>query len=85
MALLEVAGITKVYPGVVANDDVSLAVDHGEVMAVLGETGAGKRTLMKILDGFVTPDSGEIRLHGKAVRIRSPRDAAQLDLGMVSQ
>jgi ABC-type uncharacterized transport system ATPase subunit len=85
MALLEIAGITKVYPGVVANDDVSLAVEAGEVMAVLGENGAGKSTLMKILYGFVTPDSGEIRLGGRPVRIRSPRDAARLNLGMVSQ
>ncbi len=85
MALLELAGITKVYPGVVANDDVSLAVEAGEVMAVLGENGAGKSTLMKILYGFVTPDSGEIRLRERAVRIRSPRDATRLNLGMVSQ
>ena len=67
MALLEVSGITKIYPGVVANDGVSLAVEAGEVMAVLGENGAGKSTLMKILYGFVTPDSGDVRLHGRPV------------------
>jgi simple sugar transport system ATP-binding protein len=85
MALLELEGITKVYPGVIANEDVSLAVEPGEVMAVLGENGAGKSTLMKILYGYVTPDRGAIRLHGEAVRIRSPRDATRLNLGMVSQ
>ncbi|MDX6535438.1 MAG: ral nucleoside transport system ATP-binding protein, partial [Gaiellales bacterium] len=85
MALVELEGITKVYPGVIANEDVSLAVEPGEVMAVLGENGAGKSTLMKILFGYVTPDRGTFRLHGEPVRIRSPRDATRLKLGMVSQ
>jgi simple sugar transport system ATP-binding protein len=85
VALLELEGITKVYPGVIANEDVSLAVEPGEVMAVLGENGAGKSTLMKILFGFVTPDRGTVRLRGEPVRIRSPRDATRLNLGMVSQ
>jgi simple sugar transport system ATP-binding protein len=83
--VLKLDGITKVYPGVVANEDVGLVVEPGEVMAVLGENGAGKSTLMKILYGFVAPDRGSIELHGTPVKIRSPRDATRLNLGMVSQ
>ncbi len=77
--------ITKTFPGVVANHEVTLDVQAGEVHALLGENGAGKTTLMSALYGIHQPDSGEIRLDGRAVRIRSPRDAIALGIGMVPQ
>ena len=78
-------GIRKTFPGVVANDDVSLDVAAGEVHALLGENGAGKTTLMNILYGVYQPDNGEIRLRDRTVRIRSPRDAIAFGIGMVPQ
>lgn len=83
--LLSLRGITKKYSGVVANDDVSLSVDAGEVVGLLGENGAGKSTLMHILSGTVSPDSGEIRLDGGRARFSSPRAAALAGIGMVHQ
>jgi len=77
--------ITKTFPGVVANDDVTLEVQAGEVHALLGENGAGKTTLMSILYGIHQPNHGEIRLDGRVVRIRSSRDAIALGIGMVPQ
>ena len=77
--------ITKVFPGVVANDGVTFEVKAGEVHALLGENGAGKTTLMNILYGLYQADSGEIYLYGKKVRIRSPRDAIRHRIGMVHQ
>ncbi|KKM11508.1 heme ABC transporter ATP-binding protein [Clostridiales bacterium PH28_bin88] len=82
---LEMRGITKRFPGVLANDDVSIEVRAGEVLALLGENGAGKTTLMNILYGLYQPDSGEIRVNGRAVAINSPRDALGLGIGMVHQ
>ena len=82
---LELRGIVKRYPGVVANDDVSLAVDKGEIRAIVGENGAGKTTLMSILYGLVQPDEGEILLRGDPVRFSSPLDAIAAGLGMVHQ
>ncbi|MCY4665049.1 MAG: ATP-binding cassette domain-containing protein, partial [Acidimicrobiaceae bacterium] len=68
MALaIELTGITKTFPGVVANDDINLAVTEGEIHAICGENGAGKSTLMKILYGMQPPDSGEIKIRGQAV------------------
>ncbi len=84
-ATLVVRGITKTFPGVVANDQVTLEVRAGEVHALLGENGAGKTTLMNILYGIYQPDRGEIGLNGRSVRIRSPRDAIALGIGMVPQ
>src|SRR3954451_10072844 len=78
-------GITKRFPGVVANDDVSLDVRRGEVHALLGENGAGKSTLMNILYGLYHPDAGEIRLNGKPVSFRSASDAIDAGIGMVHQ
>jgi len=78
-------GITKQFPGVLANDGISLAVRHGEVHCLLGENGAGKSTLISILSGMVRPDAGEIRVGGRVVRIDSPRAALELGVGTVYQ
>jgi general nucleoside transport system ATP-binding protein len=83
--VLEMRGIRKEFPGVVANDDVSLAIRRGEVHALLGENGAGKSTLMNILYGLYRPDAGEILLHGERVSFSSARDAIQAGIGMVHQ
>jgi general nucleoside transport system ATP-binding protein len=83
--VLEMRGIRKEFPGVVANDEVSFEVRRGEVHALLGENGAGKSTLMNILYGLYRPDGGEIRLNGKPVSFSSARDAIQAGIGMVHQ
>ena len=77
--------ITKRFPGVLANDQVSLEVRTGEVHALLGENGAGKTTLMNILYGLYQPDEGEIRLKGEPVSFRSPKDAMSRGVGLVAQ
>jgi ABC-type uncharacterized transport system ATPase subunit len=82
---LALSGITKRYPGVVANDDVSLRVAPGEIHALLGENGAGKSTLMKIVYGSVRPDAGEIRVDGRPVAVRNPQEARRLGISMVFQ
>ena len=82
---LELIGISKQYPAVKANDNVSLKVAPGEIHALLGENGAGKSTLMKIVFGAVQPDEGEIRVDGKTVQIRNPHEARALGIAMVFQ
>ena len=82
---LQLSGITKRYPGVVANSGVSLTVQPGEVHAVLGENGAGKSTLMKIIYGSVKPDEGTVMFNGKPVHIRNPQEARALGISMVFQ
>ena len=85
MDRLELAGISKQYPAVKANDGVSLRVKPGEIHAVLGENGAGKSTLMKIIYGAVKPDAGEMRWNGQPVQVASPAAARQLGISMVYQ
>ncbi|MDR1277807.1 MAG: ABC transporter ATP-binding protein [Treponema sp.] len=82
---IEMINITKVFPGVIANDQVNLRVEQGAIHALLGENGAGKSTLMSILFGLYEPDSGIIKIRGKRVKIRSPNDATALGIGMVHQ
>ena len=83
--ILEARGITKRFPGVVANDQIDFEIRAGEIHAVLGENGAGKTTLMKILFGQYQPDEGEMFIGGKEVRFKSPLDAIDLGIGMVHQ
>jgi len=83
--LLEMREITKSFPGVTANDHVSLDLREGEILALVGENGAGKTTLMKILYGLHKPDSGSIFVRGSRVSIRGPRDAIRRGIGMVHQ
>src|SRR5918992_5301605 len=83
--LLELRGITKQFPGVLANDQVDFDLTKGEVHALLGENGAGKTTLMNILFGLYHPDDGEIRVNGRPVRFENARDAVQAGLAMVHQ
>src|SRR5229473_4889209 len=82
---LETIGMTKIFGPLVALDDVSLAVESGAFHALLGENGAGKSTLVKCIMGFYSPDQGHVRLNGKEVVIRNPRDARALGIGMVYQ
>ncbi|HPU20155.1 MAG TPA: ATP-binding cassette domain-containing protein, partial [Alicycliphilus sp.] len=82
---LQLAGITKRYPAVLANDAISLTVQPGEVHAVLGENGAGKSTLMKIIYGAVKPDAGQMLFDGRPVQVKNPQEARQLGIAMVFQ
>src|SRR5690554_1513177 len=83
--IIEMLGITKAFPGIVANDDVTLQVKPGEIHALLGENGAGKSTLMNVLFGLYQQDKGVIKLRGKEVDISGPREANDLGIGMVHQ
>jgi general nucleoside transport system ATP-binding protein len=85
MLRLELVNISKQYPAVKANDSVNLRVQPGEIHAVLGENGAGKSTMMKMIYGAVRPDEGEIRWNGQAVNIRNPQEARTLGISMVFQ
>ncbi|MXX27049.1 MAG: ABC transporter ATP-binding protein [Caldilineaceae bacterium SB0668_bin_21] len=82
---LAVNGITKLFPGVVANRDIDLALHEGEILALLGENGAGKSTLMNIIYGLYQPTEGRILVDGRPVDLHSPRDAIDLGIGMVHQ
>ena len=82
---VELVGITKAFPGVVANDHIDLVVRRGEVLCLLGENGAGKSTLMSILSGMLRPDAGRVLVDGREVSIDSPRAAIELGIGMVYQ
>jgi len=83
--ILELRGITKVFPGVVANDHIDLALNQGEILALLGENGAGKTTLMNILYGLYAPNEGQIIIRGQETTIHSPSDAISRGIGMVHQ
>ena len=83
--VLEVRNITKRFPGVIANDDVSFTLEHGEIHAFLGENGAGKSTLMNMLYGLYRPDQGQILINGQDANISGPNDAIARGLGMVHQ
>lgn len=83
--VLQMKGITKRFPGVVANDNIDLDIKAGEIHAILGENGAGKTTLMNILYGIYQPDEGDIYVNGKKTVIESPKDAIRLGIGMVHQ
>ena len=83
--IIEMRHITKIFPGIRANDDITIQLKRGEIHALLGENGAGKSTLMSVLFGLYQPDEGEIVFNGKPVKINSPNDATALGIGMVHQ
>ena len=83
--VIEMIGITKDFPGIRANDDITLRLVRGEIHALLGENGAGKSTLMSVLFGLYQPDAGEIRKNGALIAIKNPNDANQAGIGMVHQ
>ena len=83
--MLEARGITKRFPGVLANDDVDLTVRQGEIVCLLGENGAGKSTLMNVIYGLYQPDAGELVVRGQPVRFTSSADAIAAGIGMVHQ
>ena len=83
--IIEMLNITKEFPGIVANDNITLRLRKGEIHALLGENGAGKSTLMSVLFGLYQPEKGEIRKNGKTVEINNPNDANDLGIGMVHQ
>lgn len=83
--VLEVRGITKRFPGVLANDNINLTLRKGEVLGLLGENGAGKSTLMNMIYGLYKPDEGEILVNGQVADIAGPKDAIELGIGMVHQ
>ena len=82
---IEMLNITKVFPGIIANDNITLQLKKGEIHALLGENGAGKSTLMSVLFGMYQPEEGVIKKDGKEVKINDPNDANDLGIGMVHQ
>lgn len=83
--IIEMMNITKTFPGIIANDNITLQLRKGEIHALLGENGAGKSTLMSVLFGLYQPDHGKILISGKEVKIRNPNDANRYGIGMVHQ
>ena len=83
--IIEMKNITKVFPGIIANDNITFELRKGEIHALLGENGAGKSTLMSILFGMYTPDSGQIYKNGEPITILTPNDANDYGIGMVHQ
>ena len=83
--VIEMLNITKVFPGIKANDNITLQLRPGEIHALLGENGAGKSTLMSVLFGLYQPEEGVIKKNGQVVQIRNPNDATALHIGMVHQ
>lgn len=84
-AIIQIENLTKTFGQVVANKDINLSVNKGEIHALLGENGAGKSTLMNMLSGIYSPDSGSIFVHGKPVRFSSPKDSIHMGIGMIHQ
>ena len=84
-AMIELRGITKHFGSVIANENVDLTVNRGEILSVLGENGSGKTSLMNMLAGIYFPDAGHIFVEGQEVVIRSPKDAFDLGIGMIHQ
>src|SRR5688500_652540 len=82
---LEMSGIGKRFPGVTALDSVHFTANAGEVVALIGENGAGNSTLMKMLAGIHAPDAGEIRLGGRPITVRSPREATDAGIAIIHQ
>ena len=82
---IEMINITKEFPGIIANDNITLQVKKGEIHALLGENGAGKSTLMSVLFGLYQPEKGIIKKDGQEVKIKNPNDANDLGIGMVHQ
>ena len=82
---IEMLNITKKFPGIIANDNITLQLRKGEIHALLGENGAGKSTLMSVLFGLYQPEEGEIHKDGRKVEIKDPNDANALGIGMVHQ
>ena len=82
---IEMIDITKTFPGIKANDHITIQLKKGEIHALLGENGAGKSTLMSVLFGLYQPEEGEIRKDGECVHIKNPNDANRLGIGMVHQ
>ena len=82
---LKVSKVSKIYPGCIANDNVSLDFESGKIYALLGENGAGKSTLVKILSGVINPDECQIFLNDKHLKLSSPKDAKNNNIGMVFQ
>src|ERR1700689_1177000 len=85
VALLEIRGVSKSFPGVRALDGVSVQLRSGSVHALMGENGAGKSTLMKIVAGIYVPEGGELRMEGRALRLHSPRQALERGIAMIHQ
>jgi len=85
MYIIEMRNITKEFPGIIANDDITLQLEKGEIHALLGENGAGKSTLMSVLFGLYTPERGDIYKDGNKIRINGPNDATRFGIGMVHQ
>ena len=83
--VIEMLNITKEFPGIKANDNITLQLRPGEIHALLGENGAGKSTLMSVLFGLYQPESGVIKKDGQVVQIKNPNDATALHIGMVHQ
>ena len=83
--IIEMLGITKEFPGIIANDNITLQLKKGEIHALLGENGAGKSTLMSVLFGLYQPEKGIIKVRGREVKIKGPLDANALGIGMVHQ
>ena len=83
--IIEMCNITKEFPGIIANDDITLQLKKGEIHALMGENGAGKSTLMSVLFGLYQPEKGVIKKNGEVVKVRDPNDANALGIGMVHQ